>query len=115
MAECEHLDVLGQSPVDLSHHYSTATSNRTGSLVKDFYKYFSIPGIQNLAGGASCHKLYTASIYPAEPCLTWKVWQDSRPSPSSPMTLSRQPSRRPIELTHLRPTRAMERSVVDAQ
>lgn len=39
------------SPVDLSHHFSTATSRREGSLVKDFYKYFGIPGMQNLAGG----------------------------------------------------------------
>ena len=38
-------------PVDLSHHFSTATGRREGSLVKDFYKYFTIPGIQNLAGG----------------------------------------------------------------
>ncbi|KAL1959425.1 hypothetical protein VTO42DRAFT_2228 [Malbranchea cinnamomea] len=38
-------------PVDLSHHFSTTTSRREGSLVKEFYKYFGLPGIQNLAGG----------------------------------------------------------------
>ncbi|KAL9614452.1 MAG: hypothetical protein Q9167_001055 [Letrouitia subvulpina] len=37
-------------PVDLSHHYSRVTKNRGASQVKDFYKYFSIPGIGNLAG-----------------------------------------------------------------
>ena len=39
------------APVDLSHHFSRVTKNRAASNVKDFYKYFSIPGIGNLAGG----------------------------------------------------------------
>ena len=38
-------------PIDLSHHYSKTTKNRIRSDIKDFYKYFSIPGIANLAGG----------------------------------------------------------------
>lgn len=38
-------------PKDLSHHYSRAAKRRTPSQVKQFYKYFQIPGIQNLAGG----------------------------------------------------------------
>ncbi len=38
-------------PIDLSHHYSYATSNRVESSVKHFYKYFYIPGIGNLAAG----------------------------------------------------------------
>ncbi|CAF9915265.1 hypothetical protein IMSHALPRED_002388 [Imshaugia aleurites] len=38
-------------PIDLSHLYSKVTTNRTTSRVKDFYKYFAIPGIGNLAGG----------------------------------------------------------------
>ena len=38
-------------PIDLSHHYSRTTKNRQPSSVKDFYKYFQIPGIGNLAGG----------------------------------------------------------------
>ena len=40
-----------KAPVDLSHHYSRVTKNRTASSIKDFYKYFAIPGIGNLAGG----------------------------------------------------------------
>ena len=39
------------APRDLSHHYSRVTKNRSASAVKDFYRYFSIPGIENLAGG----------------------------------------------------------------
>jgi hypothetical protein len=40
-------------PLDLSHHFSTVTKNRVASEIKQFYKYFSIPGIGNLAGGMS--------------------------------------------------------------
>lgn len=38
-------------PLDLSHHYSEVTKQRVASKVKQFYKYFTIPGIGNLAGG----------------------------------------------------------------
>jgi hypothetical protein len=38
-------------PLDLSHHFSRTTKNRLPSKIKDFYKYFSIPGIGNLGGG----------------------------------------------------------------
>jgi hypothetical protein len=38
-------------PVDLSHHLSFVTRAREPSTVKDFYKYFQIPGIGNFAGG----------------------------------------------------------------
>ncbi|QVM11616.1 hypothetical protein D8B26_006262 [Coccidioides posadasii str. Silveira] len=38
-------------PRNFSHYYSFATKNRQGSSVKEFYKYFAIPGIHNLAGG----------------------------------------------------------------
>jgi hypothetical protein len=40
-------------PLDLSHHFSRITKKRLPSKIKDFYKYFSIPGIGNLAGGES--------------------------------------------------------------
>ena len=38
-------------PLDLSHLYSRVTKSRASSSVKDFYKYFRIPHIGNLAGG----------------------------------------------------------------
>jgi hypothetical protein len=38
-------------PVDLSHHLSRSTKAREASQIKRFYKYFSIPGIAQLAGG----------------------------------------------------------------
>lgn len=44
---------VSADPVDLSHHFSDTTLNRKASSVKDFYKYFLIPGIGNLAGGPS--------------------------------------------------------------
>ncbi|KIX09611.1 uncharacterized protein Z518_00691 [Rhinocladiella mackenziei CBS 650.93] len=39
------------APKDLSCHYSRVTKNRSASKMKQFYKYFAIPGIGNLAGG----------------------------------------------------------------
>lgn len=38
-------------PVDLTHHLSHSTRARQASSVKQFYKYFAIPGIAQLAGG----------------------------------------------------------------
>lgn len=38
-------------PLDLSHHFSRVTAARQESKIKEFYKYFQIPGIGNLAGG----------------------------------------------------------------
>jgi hypothetical protein len=38
-------------PLDLSHHFSRVTKARKESSIKEFYKYFAIPGIGNLAGG----------------------------------------------------------------
>ena len=42
-----------RAPLDLTHHFSRAARNRHPSSIKDFYKFFSIPGIGNLAGGTS--------------------------------------------------------------
>lgn len=38
-------------PKDLWHHLSESTKARNASHVKQFYKYFRIPGIAQLAGG----------------------------------------------------------------
>ena len=38
-------------PVDLSHHLSRVSKARDPSLIKQFYKYFTIQGIGQLAGG----------------------------------------------------------------
>lgn len=38
-------------PKDLSHHWSKTAKNRQASSIKQFYKYFTIPGIGQLAGG----------------------------------------------------------------
>jgi hypothetical protein len=38
-------------PLDFSHHFSRVTKARQESKIKEFYKYFLIPGIGNLAGG----------------------------------------------------------------
>ncbi|KAJ9148243.1 Aromatic amino acid aminotransferase [Pleurostoma richardsiae] len=38
-------------PKDLSHLYSEVTKHRTPSKMKEYYKFFQIPGIGNLSGG----------------------------------------------------------------
>ncbi|KAK5166503.1 uncharacterized protein LTR77_008046 [Saxophila tyrrhenica] len=38
-------------PKDLSNHFSRSAKARTASSIKQFYKYFQIPGIGQLAGG----------------------------------------------------------------
>lgn len=38
-------------PKDLSHYYSVTTANRQPSAMKQYYKFFQIPGIGNIAGG----------------------------------------------------------------
>jgi len=45
-------------PVDLSHHLSRSTRLREASEIKRFYKYFSIPGIAQLAGGLPSDKYF---------------------------------------------------------
>lgn len=40
-------------PLDFSYHLSRVAKARQESKIKDFYKYFMIPGIGNLAGGES--------------------------------------------------------------
>ena len=42
-----------RAPLDLSHHFSRSVKSRQQSSIKDFYKFFAIPGIGNLAGGVS--------------------------------------------------------------
>lgn len=38
-------------PIDLTYKFSRVSQQRKPSSIKAFYKYFSIPGIANLAGG----------------------------------------------------------------
>ncbi|RMY71291.1 hypothetical protein D0863_05261 [Hortaea werneckii] len=46
-----HVADTRPEPKDLSHHLSRATKTRQASSIKQFYKYFQIPGIGQLAGG----------------------------------------------------------------
>lgn len=72
-------------PLDLSHHYSYTTRNRNPSSIKDFYKYFLIPGIANFAGGAIPLSVET---HPTNK----QRFQASRTLHISPTTLSKPPS-----------------------
>lgn len=39
-------------PKDMSHHFSDVSLARIPSKMKEYYKYFLIPGIGQLAGGS---------------------------------------------------------------
>ncbi|KAI1647217.1 PLP-dependent transferase [Daldinia loculata] len=45
-------------PKDMSHHYSDVTKARAPSRMKEFYKYFLIPNIGQLAGGLPSAQLF---------------------------------------------------------
>ncbi|GJC93554.1 aromatic amino acid aminotransferase [Colletotrichum higginsianum] len=45
-------------PLNLEHHFSMVTQRRTPSKMKEYYKYFEIPGIGNLAGGLPHSSLF---------------------------------------------------------
>ncbi|GJC81896.1 L-tyrosine:2-oxoglutarate aminotransferase atrD [Colletotrichum liriopes] len=45
-------------PLNLEHHYSAVTRRRLPSKMKEYYKYFEIPGIGNLAGGLPHSSLF---------------------------------------------------------
>lgn len=64
-------------PLDLSHHFSRVTKSRTGNSMKNFYKYFQIPGIGNLAGGA----LYPL-LSPHFCLFSWLIVFPGLPNPS---------------------------------
>ena len=68
-------------PVDLSHHYSKTTKNRIRSNIKDFYKYFSIPGIGNLAGGLPNNNYFPFDTLEASAALPARF----TPTPNKPV------------------------------
>ncbi|KAI0019652.1 aromatic amino acid aminotransferase [Xylariomycetidae sp. FL0641] len=67
-------------PKDMSHHYSDVTKARVPSQMKQYYKYFMIPGIGNLAGG-----LPNAGFFPFD-TLEAQTAKPARwtPSPNRP-------------------------------
>ncbi|KAJ6438555.1 aromatic amino acid aminotransferase [Purpureocillium lavendulum] len=63
-------------PLDLSHHLSKVTKNRTPSSIKNYYRFFKISGIGNLASG-----LPNASYFPFD-TLEAEVAHPSRWDPT---------------------------------
>lgn len=68
-------------PIDLSHHYSIATRNRVASNIKKFYKYFTIPGIGNLAGGLPNNNYFPFDTLEAAAALPERF----TPTPNKPV------------------------------
>ncbi|KAI9682421.1 MAG: hypothetical protein M1829_000213 [Trizodia sp. TS-e1964] len=57
------------APLDLSHHYSHTTCARKPSQIKDFYRYFAIPNIDNLAAGMPHAELFPFDTLEAQIAL----------------------------------------------
>ncbi|KAI4281702.1 MAG: hypothetical protein L6R38_003484 [Xanthoria sp. 2 TBL-2021] len=68
-------------PLDLSHHYSRVTKNRGSSAVKDFYKYFGIPNIGNLAGGLPSNNYFPFDTLEGAAALPDRF----KPTPNKPV------------------------------
>lgn len=46
------VDMSRPRPKDMSHHFSDVSLARAPNKMKEYYKFFLIPGIGQLAGGA---------------------------------------------------------------
>ncbi|KAL8964824.1 MAG: hypothetical protein Q9183_004196 [Haloplaca sp. 2 TL-2023] len=79
------------NPVDLTHHFSRITKNRGASAVKDFYKYFRIPNIGNLAGGLPNHNYFPFDTLEGAAALHNR-WKPTPNQPVDPPTSSPAPS-----------------------
>ncbi|KAI9830028.1 MAG: hypothetical protein M1819_005858 [Sarea resinae] len=76
-------------PLDLSHHWSRTTKNRTESNMKGFYKYFLIPGIANLAGGLPNESYFPYDTLEAAVALPER-WKPTPNHPVDPPTAEMQ-------------------------
>ncbi|RJE22543.1 Aromatic amino acid aminotransferase [Aspergillus sclerotialis] len=77
-------------PLDLSHHLSYTTRHRQASSVKEFYKYFQIPGIGNLAGGLPNPSYFPYDTLEAEVALPERfnptTIQENAPANADPLS-----------------------------
>ncbi|KAL8418320.1 hypothetical protein RB594_001795 [Gaeumannomyces avenae] len=77
-------------PRDMSHHFSHMTWNRKPNPMKAFYKFFSIPGIGNFAGGlpnVSYFPFDTLEAQTAKP----ERWTPTLNDPSDPNATAESP------------------------
>ncbi|OLN84958.1 Aromatic amino acid aminotransferase C56E4.03-like protein 2 [Colletotrichum chlorophyti] len=58
MSSIATMDQSKRPPLNLEHHFSRVTKRRLPSKMKEYYKYFEIPGVGNLAGGLPHSSLF---------------------------------------------------------
>ncbi|OCK76814.1 aromatic amino acid aminotransferas-like protein [Lepidopterella palustris CBS 459.81] len=77
-------------PIDLTHHISRSTKAREASSVKQFYKYFAIPGIGQLAGGLPNANYFPYDTLEAKAALPnrWKPTPNNPVDPPTPALAS---------------------------
>lgn len=69
-------------PLDLSHHFSAVTRARLPSEIKQYYRFFQIPGIGNLAGGLPNAKFFPFDTLEGQAARAER-WKPS-PEPTEP-------------------------------
>ncbi|KAI1377430.1 aromatic amino acid aminotransferase [Hypoxylon crocopeplum] len=82
-------DMARPLPKDMSHHFSDVTKARAPSKMKEFYKFFQIPGIGQLAGGLPNPKLFPFDTLEAQ-TATPDRWTPSPNRPGADDVLSSQ-------------------------
>ncbi|KAI1339067.1 aromatic amino acid aminotransferase [Xylariaceae sp. FL0016] len=83
-------------PKDMSHHFSYVTRTRQPSKMKEYYKYFLIPGIGNLAGG-----LPNARFFPFDTLEAQAAKPDRWTPTSNRPGADAQPSSDPSTASHV--------------
>ncbi|KAI1098098.1 aromatic amino acid aminotransferase [Jackrogersella minutella] len=76
-------------PKDMSHHFSDVTKARAPSKMKEFYRYFQIPNIGQLAGGLPNAQLFPFDTLEAQTARPDR-WTPSPNRPSADDSLSPQ-------------------------
>ncbi|EHA55358.1 aromatic amino acid aminotransferase [Pyricularia oryzae 70-15] len=87
-------------PRDLSHYYSQTTKNRKPSQVKEFYKFFQIPGIVNFAGGLPNLRFFPFDTLEAQTAKPER-WTPSESTATNTDSRSNGDSRDRSESTHI--------------
>ncbi|KAE9967661.1 hypothetical protein EG328_008065 [Venturia inaequalis] len=90
------LSAAQPEPADLSHHLSRSTRARQASNIKQFYKYFLIPGIGQLAGGLPNNNYFPFDTLEAKAALPER-WTPTSNDPVDPPTQPHKPKKEPSQ------------------
>lgn len=84
----QSVEVAKPEVKDMSHHFSDLAKARVPSKMKEYYKYFLIPGIGNLAGGLPNARFFPFDTLEAQAAKPerWTPTPNNRPTGADSMT-----------------------------